>query len=141
MWWNLIFLANQIFRFCLSAWINGIYGKPIFWTLGISKNPLTPWKYRFPPLHPVLNLHSFRNSRMLPRWESVCWGVSWFLVSLFQSFKDLPKFDFMCVDRYWSHIQDFQDLFRQTLGIFGPRLFGTNQNKNIGFPAFGNLQT
>ena len=47
----LICLANSPLKF---AWIIGIYGKPIFWTLGISKNPLTPSKYRFPPLHPVL---------------------------------------------------------------------------------------
>ena len=46
----LIFLANSPLKF---AWIIGIYGKPIFWTLGISKNPLTPSKYRFPPLHPI----------------------------------------------------------------------------------------
>ena len=52
-----------------SAWIVSIYGKSdfgifcprgflvsmknqLFELLGISKNPLTPSKYRFPPLHP-----------------------------------------------------------------------------------------
>ena len=49
----LIFLANQIFRFVWSEWIIGIYGKPIFWTLGISKNPQTPSEYRFPALHQI----------------------------------------------------------------------------------------
>ena len=41
----LIFLANSPFICFWSAWIIGIYGKPIFWTLGISKNPLPPTKY------------------------------------------------------------------------------------------------
>ena len=36
-----IFESLNLWKFEF-AWIIGIYGKPIFWTLGISKNPLTP---------------------------------------------------------------------------------------------------
>ena len=28
----------------------------------------------------------------------------------------------MCFDRYWSHIQDFQDFIRRFFGMFGPCL-------------------
>ena len=49
--WNFDILANMIFRFIWSVWILGVYGKSILGTFGDSKNPPTPPKYWFSPLH------------------------------------------------------------------------------------------
>ena len=73
---------------------------------------------------------SLTRKRLLVWWLLGCWFlgfwtlgflVSWiqrFLVSSFQSFKDLQTNH--VVDRYWSHIQDSQELIRRIRGISAP---------------------
>ena len=68
----LIFLANSPLNF---AWTIGIYGKPIFWTSGISKNPLTPSKSLFRPQTDSENLRDWSLS------FSVCFFQCLLLVS------------------------------------------------------------
>ena len=56
---------------------------------------------------------------------SKCLG---FLVSEFQRFQCfndpiLPQLHFMLSGGYWSHIQDFQELIRRSVGIVWPHLF------------------
>ena len=91
---------------------------------------------------PIINRIMPMINRMMPRIlqeggrvqgkESVCWEVGVFLVCCFhcfesflvsknlgfemfwfQSFEDLPNFQFMISGRYWSHVQDFQNCLRR----------------------------
>ena len=75
---------------------------------------------------------------------------SWFLgcrVSWFLGFKDSKilqrylkifgpyyQFSISYFDRYWSHIQDFQDFIKRIVQIFGARLFEHGQT--FGVPNF-----
>ena len=60
--------------------------------------------------------------------------VSWFwifLASKFQGFKDLSSFHFMLFERYWSHIQDFQEFIRRCVGMIWRPPFLTSTQISI----------
>ena len=72
-----------------------------------------------------LGIAMLKGGRDSLNWKCKIFKVSnfrSFKFSTFQSFKvsKIPKGDFMVVDRYWSHIQDYQEFLQWIFRMFRP---------------------